>query len=61
MGLLMAILMVAVKIGRSRLNFKTTTVGIGIPAPKNLESIGLNLTLVVIFACGFPCRAYLSK
>ena len=57
----MAILMVAVKIGRGRLSLKTPTVGIGISAPKNLESIGLNLTLVVILAGAIPCRLYLNK
>ena len=61
LGFLMVLLVVAVKIGRSRLTLKTPKSGIGIPAPKNLESIGLNLTLVVILAVSFPCRVYLNK
>ena len=57
----MALLMIAVKIGRGRLTLKTPTVGIGISAPKNLESIGLNLTLVVLLVGAVPCRLYLNK
>ena len=57
----MALLMIAVKIGRGRLTLKTPTVGIGITAPKKLESIGLNLTLVVLLVGAVPCRLYLNK
>ena len=57
----MALLMIAVKIGRGRLTLKTPSVGIGISAPKSLESIGLNLTLVVLLVGAVPCRLYLNK
>ena len=61
LGLLTALLMVAVKIGHSRLTLKIPQSGIGISAPKNLESMGLNLTLVVILAISVPCSVYLNK
>ena len=57
----MALLMVAVKLGQGRLTLKTPKSGIGISAPKNLESMGLNLTLVVILAISVPCSVYLNK
>jgi hypothetical protein len=57
----MALLMVAVKIGCGRMTLKTPLNGIGISAPKNLESMGLNLTLVLILAAAEPCRLYLNK
>ena len=61
LGLVMALLMVAVKIGQGRMTLKTPTVGIGISAPKNMESMSLNLTLVVILIGAVPCRLYLNK
>ena len=61
LGFLTALLMVSVKIGRGQMTLKTPQSGIGISAPKNLESMSLNLTLVVIIAGTVPCKLYLNK
>ena len=63
---LLALLMVAVRIGQSRLALKTSGIVLllknpAISAPKNLDKMGLNLTLVILICIASPLRAYLNK
>ena len=66
LSVLSVLLMVAVKIGQYRLALKTTGLvsllkAPGIAAPKNLDKMGLNLTLVTLICIASPLRAYLNK
>ena len=66
LSVLLALLMVAVKIGQSRLALKTSGIVSllktpGMSAPKNLDKMGLNLTLVILICIASPLRAYLNK
>ena len=66
LSVLSVLLMVAVKIGQYRLALKTTGLvsllkAPGIAAPKNLDKMGLNLTLVTLICIAGPLRAYLNK
>ena len=63
---LSALLMVAVKIGQSILALKTPGLVAllkkpGISAPKNLDKMGLNLTLLILLCTTAPMRTYLDK
>ena len=66
LSFLSALLMVAVKIGQIRLALKTpglvsllkTPV---ISAPKNLDKMGLNLTLLTLLCTAAPLKTYLNK
>jgi uncharacterized membrane protein YGL010W len=66
LSVLLALLMVAVRIGQSRLALKTSGIVSllktpGQSAPKNLDKMGLNLTLVILICIASPLRAYLNK
>ena len=66
LSVLSVLLMVAVKIGQYRLALKTTghvslLKAPGIAAPKNLDKMGLNLTLVTLICIAGPLRDYLNK
>ena len=66
LSILSVLLMVAVRIGQSILALKTPGLvsllkGPGISAPKNLDKMGLNLTLVTLICIAGPLRAYLNK
>ena len=66
LSVLSVLLMVAVKIGQYRLALKTTGLvsllkGPGIAAPKNLDKMGLNLTLLTLLCTAAPLKTYLNK
>ena len=66
LSVLSALLMVAVKIGQSILALKTPGLvsllkGPGISAPKNLDKMGLNLTLLILLCTSAPLKIYLNK
>ena len=58
--ILMVLLMIAVRIGKSRLALKKPA-RVGISAPINLDKMGLNLTLMIIICIAIPLRVYLNK
>ena len=58
--ILMVLLMVAVRIGKSQLALKKPA-RVGISAPMNLDKMGLNLTLMIIICIAIPLRVYLNK
>ena len=66
LSVLSALLMVAVKIGQSILALKTPGLvsllkGPGISAPKNLDKMGLNITLLILLCTSAPLKIYLNK
>ena len=66
LSILSVLLMVAVRIGQSILALKTPGLvsllkGPGISAPKNLDKMGLNVTLLILFCTAAPLKTYLNK
>ena len=63
---LSVLLMVAVRIGQSILALKTPGLvsllkGPGISAPKNLDKMSLNVTLLILLCTSAPLRTYLNR
>ena len=66
LSFLSVLLMVAVIIGQSILALKTPGLvsllkGPGISAPKNLDKMGLNVTLLILLCTAAPLRTYLNR
>ena len=66
LSFLSVLLMVAVRIGQSILALKTPGLvsllkGPGISAPKNLDKMGLNVTLLILLCTAAPLRTYLNR
>ena len=66
LSFLSVLLMVAVRIGQSILALKTPgLVSLlkrpGISAPKNLDKMGLNVTLLILLCTAAPLRTYLNR